>query len=73
MTEIARDFDLTESSVRRLARQAEIDAGHSEGLTSTERRGLVRLRISPAWSPCASARGVRDPQTGHGLFARETR
>ena len=43
MSEIARDLDLTESSVRRWVSQAEIDAGHKEGLTSSEREELVRL------------------------------
>jgi transposase len=44
MAEIARDLDLTESSVRRWVAQAEIDAGHREGLTSSEREELARLR-----------------------------
>src|SRR5665647_2621166 len=44
MSEIARDLDLTESSVRRWVSQAEIDAGCREGLTSAEREELVRLR-----------------------------
>ena len=44
MSEIARDLDLTESSVRRWVSLAEIDAGCREGLTSTEREELVRLR-----------------------------
>jgi transposase len=44
IAEISRDLDLTESSVRRWVSQAEIDAGHKEGLTSTERQELARLR-----------------------------
>ena len=44
LAEIARDLDLTASSVRRWVSQAEIDAGHKEGLTSSEREELVRLR-----------------------------
>ena len=44
MAEIARDLDLTESSVRRWVSQAEIDAGRREGLTSDERAELARLR-----------------------------
>jgi len=42
--EISRDLDLTESAVRRWVAQAEIDAGHREGLTSAEREELTRLR-----------------------------
>jgi|SRR5579863_1611558 transposase len=42
--EVARDFDLTESSVRRWVAQAEIDAGERPGLTTEEREELVRLR-----------------------------
>ena len=44
MAEIARDLDLTESSVRRWVSQAEIDAGRQEGLTTDERAELARLR-----------------------------
>ncbi|MGV1015515.1 MAG: IS3 family transposase [Methyloceanibacter sp.] len=44
MAEVARDLDLTESSVRRWVSQAEIDAGRREGLTTDEREELVRLR-----------------------------
>lgn len=44
MAEIARDLDLTESSVRRWVAQAEIDAGHRDGLTTDEREELTRLR-----------------------------
>jgi transposase len=42
--EVARDLDLTESSVRRWVEQAEIDAGHKEGLTTSEREELASLR-----------------------------
>ena len=44
ISEIARDLDLTESSVRRWVSQAEIDESCREGLTSSEREELVRLR-----------------------------
>ena len=44
IAEVARDFDLTESSVRRWVEQAEIDAGERNGLTSDEREELSRLR-----------------------------
>jgi transposase len=41
---VARDLDLTETSVRNWVRQAEIDAGEREGLTTAERQELARLR-----------------------------
>lgn len=42
--EVARDFDLTESAVREWVKQAEVDAGVREGLTTAEREELTRLR-----------------------------
>src|SRR3974390_1896639 len=42
--EIARDLDLTPSSVRRWVVPADLDAGRREGLTTSEREELVRLR-----------------------------
>ena len=44
ISEVARDFDLTESAVRRWVAQAEIDAGERPGLSSEEREELARLR-----------------------------
>ena len=44
IAEVARDFDLTESAVRRWVAQAEIDAGERPGLSSEEREELARLR-----------------------------
>ena len=44
ITQVARDFDLVESAVRRWVEQAEVDAGHRQGLTSDEREELARLR-----------------------------
>ncbi|MGR6923784.1 transposase [[Actinomadura] parvosata] len=42
--EVARDFDLTETAVRQWVRQAEIDEGQRDGLTSSEREELTALR-----------------------------
>jgi len=42
--EVAKDFDLTETAVRAWVRQAEIDAGERDGLSSSEREELAALR-----------------------------
>jgi transposase len=44
IAQICRDLDLTETAVRRWVAQAEIDAGRREGLTTSEREELARLR-----------------------------
>lgn len=41
---VARDLELTETAVRAWVKQADIDDGHTEGLTTTEREELARLR-----------------------------
>ncbi|MEU1729006.1 transposase [Nonomuraea sp. NPDC005692] len=41
---VAKDFDLTETAVRQWMRQAEVDAGQRDGLTSSERQELEALR-----------------------------
>jgi len=42
--QVARDFDLTETAVREWVKQADIDAGRRDGLTSSERDELSQLR-----------------------------
>ena len=42
--EVARDLDLTETSVRKWIAQADIDSGLRDGLTSAERDEMARLR-----------------------------
>ena len=42
--QVARDFDLTETAVRSWFKQAEIDSGKADGLTTEERQELARLR-----------------------------
>jgi len=42
--EVAVDFGIAEESVRRWMRQADIDDGIKEGLTSSEQSEVVRLR-----------------------------
>ncbi|WP_167368147.1 transposase [Streptomyces agglomeratus] len=42
--QIAKDFDLTETAVRDWVKQADVDAGERDGLTSSEREELAALR-----------------------------
>ena len=42
--QVARDFDLTETAVREWVRQADVDAGRRDGLSTTEREELSQLR-----------------------------
>jgi transposase len=44
VAQVARDFDLTETAVRKWVQQAEVDSGKREGLTSDEREELALLR-----------------------------
>jgi transposase len=44
ISQVARDFDLTVSAVRRWVAQAEIGAGERPGLTTEEREELSLLR-----------------------------
>jgi transposase len=41
---VARDLDLTETAVREWVKQADIDDGHRDGLTTRERQELAQLR-----------------------------
>ena len=42
--QVARDFDLTETAVREWVKQADINAGRRDGLTTAEREELAQLR-----------------------------
>ena len=42
--EVAADFDISPESVRRWMKQADIDDGIKDGLTSAEQAEVVRLR-----------------------------
>jgi transposase len=44
MAEVAADFDISIESVRRWMRQADVDDGIKDGLTTAEQQEMVRLR-----------------------------
>jgi transposase len=44
VAEVAADFDVSPESVRRWMRQADIDDGVKDGLTTAEQSELVKLR-----------------------------
>jgi len=44
IAQIAKDLGISESCLRRWMDQADVDEGHKEGLSSTEKRELVELR-----------------------------
>ena len=69
IAQICRDLDLTETAVRRWVAQSEIDAGRKDGLTTTEREELARLRKENR-----VLREERDIlKRATAFFARETR
>jgi transposase len=69
IAQICRDLDLTETAVRRWVAQAEIDAGRKDGLTTTEREELAKLRKENR-----VLREERDIlKRATAFFARETR
>lgn len=66
---VARDLDLTETAVRDWVRQADIDDGGREGLTTSDREELARLRRENR-----VLREERDIlKRATAFFARETR
>ncbi len=67
--EVSRDLDLTETAVRAWVRQAEVDAGDRDGLSSGEGEELARLRRENR-----VLREERDIlKRATAFFARETR
>jgi transposase len=67
--QIARDLDLTETAVRDWVKQAEINAGERNGLTTAEREEVVRMRRE-----IRVLREERDIlKKAAAFFARETR
>ena len=69
VSSVARDLDLTETAVRAWVKQADIDGGHRDGLTTAERAELARLR--------REVRVLREERDilkrATAFFARETR
>jgi len=66
---VAKRMDLTETALREWVRQAEVDAGQRDGLTTAERQELVALR-----KECRILREERDIlKRATAFFARETR
>jgi transposase len=66
---VARDLDLTETAVRAWVKQADVDDGRREGLTTGEREELARLRKENR-----VLREERDIlKRATAFFARETR
>lgn len=66
---VARDLDLTETAVREWVKQADIDEGHRDGLTSDERAELARLRKENR----DLQRDVEILKRATAFFAKETR
>jgi transposase len=66
---VARDLDLTETAVREWVKQADVDDGRRDGLTTAEREELARLR-----KEVRVLREERDIlKRATAFFARETR
>jgi transposase len=67
--QVAKDFELTETAVRAWVKQAEVDAGERDGLTTEERQELAQLR--------RENRRLREDnevlKRATAFFARETR
>ena len=66
---VARDLDLTETAVRAWVRQADVDDGHVEGLTTSEREELARLRRENR----RLSQDVEILKRAAAFFAKETR
>jgi transposase len=67
--QVAKDFDLTETAVRDWVKQAEVDNGERDGLTSSEREELARLRRENT----RLRQDVEVLKRATAFFAKETR
>ena len=66
---VARDLELTETAVRAWVKQADIDDGHRDGLTTSEREELAQLRRENR----RLAQDVEILKRATAFFAKETR
>ena len=66
---VARDLDLTETAVRAWVKQADVDDGHVEGLTTSEREELAALRRENR----RLSQDVEILKRATAFFAKETR
>ena len=64
IAEVAADFDISVESVKRWMRQADIDDGIKDGLTSAEQAEMVQLRRAEP----PPRDGERDPPAGGRLL-----
>jgi transposase len=66
---VTRDLDLTETAVRAWVKQADIDDGHRDGLTTSEREELAQLRRENR----RLTQDVEILKRATAFFAKETR
>ncbi len=66
---VARDLDMTETVARAWVRQSDVDDGHREGSTTSEREELALLRREKR----GRRRMSRSPSARRLSFAKETR
>jgi transposase len=66
---VARDLDLTETAVRAWVKQADIDDGHRDGLSTSEREELAQLRRENR----RLTQDVEILKRATAFFAKETR
>ena len=66
---VARDLDLTETAVRAWVKHSDVDDGHHEGLTTSEREELTRLRRENR----RLSQDVEILKRATAFFAKETR